>query len=35
MVAALPVLLGLQFLLAFVGYDITSIPRRPRSAPLR
>jgi glycosyltransferase involved in cell wall biosynthesis len=35
MLAALPVLLGLQFLLAFFGYDIASIPRRPRSAPLR
>ena len=35
MVAALPVLLGLQFLLAFFGYDIATIPRRPRSAPLR
>lgn len=35
MVAALPILLGLQFLLAFVGYDIASIPRRPRSAPLQ
>lgn len=35
MLAALPVMLGLQFLLAFFGYDISSIPRRPRSAPLR
>lgn len=31
MLAALPVMLGLQFLLAFFGYDIASVPRRPRS----
>ncbi len=30
MLAALPILLGLQFLLAFVGYDIASVPRRPQ-----
>jgi glycosyltransferase involved in cell wall biosynthesis len=30
MLAALPILMGLQFILAFVGYDINSIPRRPR-----
>ena len=29
MLSALPVLLGLQFLLAFLGYDIASVPRRP------
>lgn len=29
MLAALPVLVGLQFLLAFLGYDIASVPRRP------
>lgn len=28
MLAALPILLGLQFLLAFIGYDIASVPRR-------
>jgi hypothetical protein len=28
MLAALPVLLGLQLLLAFVGFDIASVPRR-------
>jgi dolichol-phosphate mannosyltransferase len=28
MLAALPVLLGLQFLLAFIGFDIASVPRR-------
>jgi len=34
MLAALPVMLGLQFLLAFFGYDIASVPRRPRSPSL-
>ncbi len=29
MLAALPILMGLQFLLAFLGYDIASVPRRP------
>jgi hypothetical protein len=29
MVAALPVLLGLQLVLAFFNYDIASIPKRP------
>lgn len=29
MLAALPIILGLQFLLAFLGYDIASVPRRP------
>ncbi|MDQ3288175.1 MAG: glycosyltransferase family 2 protein [Pseudomonadota bacterium] len=29
MLAALPVILGLQFLLGFLGYDIASVPRRP------
>jgi glycosyltransferase involved in cell wall biosynthesis len=29
MLAALPVLAGLQFLLAFLGYDIANTPRRP------
>lgn len=29
MLAAVPVILGLQFLLAFLGYDIASVPRRP------
>ncbi len=28
MLAALPALMGLQFLLAFLGYDIASVPRR-------
>jgi dolichol-phosphate mannosyltransferase len=30
MLAALPILMGLQLVLAFLGYDITSVPRRPR-----
>jgi len=29
MLAALPVLVGVQLLLAFIGYDIASVPRRP------
>ncbi|KFN49565.1 glycosyltransferase family 2 protein [Arenimonas composti] len=29
MLAALPVILGLQFVLAFLAYDIAAIPRRP------
>lgn len=29
MLAALPILMGLQFILAFLAYDITSVPRRP------
>lgn len=28
MLSALPIILGLQFLLAFLGYDIASVPRR-------
>lgn len=35
MLAALPVMLGIQFLLAFFGYDIASVPRRARSPALR
>lgn len=30
MLAALPMLMGLQLVLAFIGYDIASVPRRPR-----
>lgn len=30
MLAALPILMGTQFVLAFLGYDIASVPRRPR-----
>jgi dolichol-phosphate mannosyltransferase len=29
MLSALPVLLGTQFILAFIGYDISSVPKRP------
>jgi len=29
MLAALPIILGLQLLLSFLGYDIASVPRRP------
>jgi hypothetical protein len=30
MLSALPVLMGLQLVLAFLSYDIASVPRRPR-----
>lgn len=33
MLAALPIILGLQFLLAFLGYDIGTVPRRPIQQP--
>jgi hypothetical protein len=29
MLAALPILMGLQLILAFLAYDIASVPRRP------
>jgi hypothetical protein len=29
MLAALPTLMGMQFILAFLAYDIASLPRRP------
>ncbi|WP_253306284.1 glycosyltransferase family 2 protein [unidentified bacterial endosymbiont] len=29
MLAALPMILGLQFILAFIGYDIASVPKKP------
>jgi len=29
MLSALPIIIGIQFLLAFIGYDISAIPRRP------
>jgi sterol desaturase/sphingolipid hydroxylase (fatty acid hydroxylase superfamily) len=29
MVAALPVIMGMQLVLAFLAYDIASVPRRP------
>ncbi len=31
MLAALPILMGTQLLLAFLSYDITSVPKRPRN----
>lgn len=35
MLSALPILMGLQLLLAFIGYDIASVPVRPRHTMLR
>jgi hypothetical protein len=35
MLAALPILMGTQLILAFLGYDILSVPRRPRHRGLR
>lgn len=35
MLSALPVLMGLQLVLAFLAYDIASVPRRPRHYGLR
>ncbi len=35
MLSALPIILGLQFLLAFLGYDIGSVPRRALQRPSR
>ncbi|MDE2422944.1 MAG: glycosyltransferase [Betaproteobacteria bacterium] len=35
MLSALPLLMGLQFLLAFLGNDIGSVPRRPRHKAYR
>ena len=35
MLSALPILMGLQFLIAFVGYDIASVPRRPLHRRIR
>ena len=29
MLAALPCLIGLQLLLAFIGFDVANVPRRP------
>lgn len=34
MLSALPIILGLQFLLGFLNHDIASIPRRPIHKPL-
>lgn len=30
MLAAMPILMGMQLLLSFIGYDIVSVPKRPR-----
>ena len=35
MLAALPILMGVQLLLAFLGYDIASVPRKSRHRGLR
>lgn len=35
MLAALPILMGTQLLLAFLGYDIASVPRKPMHRGLR
>ena len=29
MLAAMPILMGMQLVLAFIGYDIASVPKRP------
>jgi glycosyltransferase involved in cell wall biosynthesis len=29
MLAALPILLGVQFILAFIGFDVSNVPKRP------
>ncbi len=29
MMLALPIIIGIQFILAFIGYDISSVPKRP------
>ncbi len=34
MVAAMPILMGLQLILAFIGYDIASVPTRPLHSKL-
>jgi len=35
MLAALAILMGLQFLMAFLGYDIANVPKRPRHTKFR
>lgn len=35
MLSALAILLGLQFVMAFLGYDFTSVPKRPRHTKIR
>jgi len=35
MASALPILLGMQFVIAFLGYDIAAVPKRPLQGVLR
>lgn len=35
MLAALPILMGLQLVMAFIGYDIASVPTKPRHGMFR
>jgi hypothetical protein len=35
MLAAMPVLIGIQLLIAFVQYDVSSVPTEPRSPELQ
>jgi glycosyltransferase involved in cell wall biosynthesis len=35
MLSAMPILMGLQLILAFLGYDIAAVPRRPQHKVLR
>jgi dolichol-phosphate mannosyltransferase len=35
MLASLPILMGLQLILAFLGFDIASVPRRPKQKAYR
>jgi hypothetical protein len=35
MLSALPMLMGLQLIMAFLGYDIASVPNRPRHSRRR
>jgi len=35
MLAVLPILMGLQFVLAFIAYDVSSVPKRPLHPRLR
>jgi len=35
MLSAIPILVGLQLVLAFLAYDIASVPRRPRHRRIR
>jgi hypothetical protein len=35
MLAVIPILMGLQFVLAFIAHDISSVPKRPLHLQLR